>query len=58
MFQNSEILRDVEKFQDNIDLIQDQESNIRELEHTNAKQEKRIEILESFHILGNSDYAE
>ena len=56
MFQNSEVLFDVEKIQDNIDLIQEQESKIRELEYTNAKQGKRIEILESFNMLGNSDY--
>ena len=56
MFQNSDVLFDVEKIQDNIDLIQEQESKIRELEYTNAKQGKRIEILESFHMLGNSDY--
>ena len=42
-FQNSKVLYDVKEIQD--------------LRDTNAKQEKRIEALESLHNLGENDYA-
>ena len=42
-FQNSEVLYDVEKIQ--------------ELEDTIAKQEQTIEVLQSFHYLGESYFA-
>ena len=67
MFQNSEVLFDVQKIQDNIDLIEEQESTIQEnidlnqeqkskiqeLRLTNTKQQKMIKELQSFHMQGN-----
>ena len=52
MFQNSLALYDVDEIRSNIDLIQEQESEIQALRDTNAKQGKRIVVLESFHNLG------
>jgi len=48
---NSEVLFDVQKIQDNIDLNQEQESKIQELRRTNSKQQKMIKELQSFHML-------
>ena len=68
MFQNSEVLFDVLKIQDNMDLIQEQESKIQdnidlnqeqeseiqELRRTNTKQQKMIKELQSFYMQGKA----